>query len=89
MFIIFKYLPVISLILLGFNQTSQADVVTNSSLWEQLKLAHFGQTPIRSNAVDLLFIEVPKQVEDAALMPITIKSLAAQTEQYHMEGEAM
>ena len=85
MFIIFKYLPVISLILLGFNQTSQADVVTNSSLWEQLKLAHFGQTPIRSNAVDLLFIEVPKQVEDAALMPITIKSLAAQTEQYHIK----
>jgi len=40
---------------------------------------------VRDNATDLLFIEVPNKVEDAAIMPITIKSLGAQTPEHHIK----
>lgn len=67
------------------SQISIATEIDNSSIWQQLKQAHFGQRTIREDADDLLFIEVPSKVEDAAMMPITIKSLAAQTPKQHIK----
>ncbi len=84
----FKMPSIINLILLPtllFSQLCLADESIDSSVWEQLKTVHFGQRFIRENANDLLFIEVPNKVEDAAVMPITIKSLGAQTPQYHIK----
>jgi sulfur-oxidizing protein SoxY len=48
-------------------------------LWPTLKVAYFGDKPIRENANDLLVIEAPKRAEDAAIVPITVKSLIAST----------
>lgn len=62
-----------------------SDESDSQSLWQQLKQVHFSDRLIRDNATDLLFIEVPDKVEDAAIMPITIKSLAAQTPEYHIK----
>lgn len=76
------------LVLLGVllsAQTLIADEVDDASVWSQLKNEHFGQRFIRGNATDLLFIEVPNKIEDAAVMPITIKSLATQTAENHIK----
>ena len=62
-----------------------ADEIDNNFVWNQLKQAHFGDRTIHDNATDLLFIEVPNKVEDAAIMPITIKSLGAQTPEHHIK----
>ncbi len=56
-----------------------ATETANNPIWQQLKTLYFADRPIRDDATDLLFIEVPSKIEDAAIMPITIKSLAAQT----------
>jgi len=62
-----------------FNHEIMADEVDKASTWQQIRSLHFGQRPIRDNATDLLFIEAPIKIEDAAVIPLTIKSLAAQT----------
>lgn len=52
-------------------------------MWPILKEIHFEGKTIRENANDLLVIEAPKRAEDAAIVPITVKSLVAQsTEKY-------
>lgn len=50
-------------------------------LWPTLKVEYFGDraASIREDANDLLVIEAPKRAEDAAIVPITIKSLVPQT----------
>jgi len=48
-------------------------------LWPTLKEVYFGDKPIREDASDLLVIEAPKRAEDAAIVPITVKSLVPQT----------
>jgi len=48
-------------------------------LWPTLKIAYFGDKPIQEDANDLLVIEAPKRAEDAAIVPITVKSLVPQT----------
>lgn len=48
-------------------------------IWPSLKVAYFGDKEIRDNADDLLELEAPKRAEDAAIVPITIKSLVPQT----------
>jgi len=48
-------------------------------LWPTLKVAYFGDKVIREDANDLLVIEAPKRAEDAAIVPISVKSLIAQT----------
>ncbi|MBL1319549.1 MAG: quinoprotein dehydrogenase-associated SoxYZ-like carrier [Methylophaga sp.] len=81
----FKSSLILLLAALLFNQVSIANEAKDPSVWQQLKTVHFGQRIIHDNATDILFIEVPDKVEDAAIMPITIKSLAAQTPQYHIK----
>ena len=50
-------------------------------LWPTLKVAYFGDraASIREDANDLLIIEAPKRAEDAAIVPISVKSLVPQT----------
>lgn len=54
-------------------------------LWPDLKVAYFGNEPIQDNAKDLLVIEAPKRAEDAAVVPITIKSLKPQTKDSYIK----
>ncbi|MDQ7072271.1 MAG: quinoprotein dehydrogenase-associated SoxYZ-like carrier [Gammaproteobacteria bacterium] len=75
----------LSLLMLLSLQSATADDMNTTSVWQQLKKNHFGQRLINNNATDILFIEVPTKIEDAAMMPITIKSLTAQTAEYHIK----
>jgi len=85
MLIKFSFISRVILSLLLIAPTSHATEDKDKSPWQLLKQLHFPDRSIRNNAEDLLFIEVPNQVEDAAIMPITIKSLAAQTTEYHIK----
>ena len=49
------------------------------SAWLEVKAQHFGGKAIRENANDLLKITAPKRAEDAATVPISIKSMTPQT----------
>ncbi|NOQ93675.1 MAG: quinoprotein dehydrogenase-associated SoxYZ-like carrier [Methylophaga sp.] len=80
-----KYSLTLILIFLSLNQRCIADDSDTTRVWQQLKHEYFGHRLISDNATDLLFIEVPNKVEDAAIMPITIKSLSAQTPQHHIK----
>ncbi len=71
-------LMLVSFILMLFGLSAQA-ATPKEPLWPTLKVAYFGDKPIRENANDLLVIEAPKRAEDAAIVPITVKSLVAQT----------
>jgi sulfur-oxidizing protein SoxY len=64
--------------LMSFGLTSYAATPTEP-LWPTLKIAYFGDKVIEEEANDLLVIEAPKRAEDAAIVPITIKSLVPQT----------
>lgn len=48
-------------------------------LWAGLKQTYFGDREIRENADDLLVLEAPTRAEDAAIVPISVKSLQPQT----------
>jgi len=73
-------LLLISLSLSFFTNASYA-ATPSEPLWSTLKAAYFGDraASIRENATDLLSIEAPKRAEDAAIVPISVKSLVPQT----------
>jgi sulfur-oxidizing protein SoxY len=62
----------------GIAITAQA-ATPDEPLWPTLKTVYFGDKPIREDANDLLTIEAPKRAEDAAIVPISIKSLVPQS----------
>ena len=63
---------------LGFFGLSAQAVTPSEPLWPSLKVAYFGDREILE-AADWLVIEAPKRAEDAAIVPILIKSLVPQT----------
>ena len=67
------------IISLSFFNVSAYAATPSEPLWPTLKIAYFGDKEIREAANDLLVIEAPKRAEDAAIVPITVKSLVAQT----------
>ncbi len=54
-------------------------VSADDDRWSGLKQAYFGDREIRENADDLLVLEAPTRAEDAAIVPISVKSLQPQT----------
>ena len=62
---------------------SQADRLSNTELshmdWLATKDTYFKDKTIHKNADKLLVIEAPKRAEDAATVPISVKSLVPQT----------
>ncbi len=64
---------------LSFFSSSTFAVTPSEPLWPTLKIAYFGDKEIREDANDLLTIEAPKRAEDAAIVPITVKSLIPAT----------
>lgn len=58
----------------------------NEAIWSALKQNYFGDRPIREQANELLLIEAPKRAEDAAIVPVTIKSPLAQTQDHHIKA---
>tara|TARA_R110000787_G_scaffold107027_2_gene214834 strand:+ start:2550 stop:3350 length:801 start_codon:yes stop_codon:yes gene_type:complete len=69
--------------LIGANGLKAA--TPEAPLWPQLKTAYFGEKQIRENADDLLIIEAPKRAEDAAIVPITIKSRTSQSAEHYIK----
>jgi sulfur-oxidizing protein SoxY len=68
----------ISLILFFIAVPSHA-VTPKGPVWPALKTNYFGDKIVREQSSDLLTIEAPKRAEDAAIVPISIKSLVPQT----------
>lgn len=64
--------------LLSLGLPAQA-VTPQEPLWPSLKVDYFGDRAIREDANDLLVIEAPKRAEDAAIVPVSIKSLVPQS----------
>lgn len=65
-----------SLFLMSFNSHA---ATPKEPMWPILKEIHFENKDIREDANDLLVIEAPKRAEDAAIVPISVKSLVPQT----------
>jgi sulfur-oxidizing protein SoxY len=65
----------------AFISAPASAVTPTEPLWPTLKVLYFGDKAesIREDANDLLVLEAPKRAEDAAIVPITIKSLVPQT----------
>ncbi len=66
---------------LAFISAPASAATPTEPLWPTLKYEYFGDKAdsIREDANDLLILEAPKRAEDAAIVPITIKSLMPQT----------
>jgi sulfur-oxidizing protein SoxY len=72
-----------SMLLMSFN--AQA-ATPKEPMWPILKEIHFEGKEIREEANDLLVIEAPKRAEDAAIVPITVKSLVPQTAEKYIKN---
>lgn len=57
----------------------------HSEAWKKLKTVYFSDRDIQENADDILMLEVPERVEDAAVFPITIKSLSVPTKKHYIK----
>lgn len=55
-------------------------------IWPTLKQTYFGDKTIHEEAEDVLSLEAPKRAEDAAIVPITIKSLKPQSQDNYIEN---
>jgi len=55
-------------------------------VWPTLKQTYFGDRTIQDEAEDILSLEAPKRAEDAAIVPITIKSLKPQSQDNYIEN---
>ncbi len=75
----FKTVLMSLLTLMLFSAATVQAAADKEPIWPSLKTAHFGDKEIRENADDLLALEAPKRAEDAAIVPITIKSLVPQS----------
>jgi len=75
--IITFFISSLSLMFLGLSAAHSA--TPSEPLWPTLKISYFGEKTIREDANDLLVIEAPKRAEDAAIVPISVKSLVPQT----------
>ncbi len=82
-----KYLtlPILILNLLGLSPISHAVDNEHVSPWPELKKQYFAGKTIRPQATDLLFLDIPDQIEDASVIPVKIQSLAAQTSSNHIQ----
>lgn len=76
---------IISLVLISFGLTAHA-ATPKEPLWPTLKVSYFGDKIIREDANDLLVIEAPKRAEDAAIVPITVKSLVPQSADKYIQN---
>jgi sulfur-oxidizing protein SoxY len=76
---------IITLALMSFGLTTYA-ATPQEPLWPTLKVAYFGDKTIREDASDLLVIEAPKRAEDAAIVPITVKSLVPQSAEKYIKN---
>lgn len=52
---------------------------TPEAHWKQLRQSLFGEREIIDNAADLLAIETPVRADDAAVVPVAMRALVAQT----------
>ena len=75
------FLLLIILSLLSINCFATSD----DSAWEKIRADFFAGAIIHENTSDNLFIQVPKKVEDAAIVPIKITSLMPQSKQHYIK----
>lgn len=76
---------IISISLSLLSLTAQAET-PKEPMWPILKEIHFEGKSIREDANDLLVIEAPKRAEDAAIVPISVKSLVPQSPEKYIKN---
>jgi sulfur-oxidizing protein SoxY len=88
--LMFNRISKVLLTVVGFGFTSMSLTVNAATpaepLWPTLKTVYFGDRAIREDATDLLTIEAPKRAEDAAIVPISIKSLVPQSSDRYIKN---
>lgn len=71
--------------ILAFLPIAHAQQAESSQIWPSLKQAYFSDRPIRENADDLLELDAPMRAEDAAIVPVSVRSKQAQTADHYIE----
>lgn len=71
--------------ILAFLPIAHAQQADSSQIWPSLKHAYFSDRPIRENADDLLELDAPMRAEDAAIVPVSVRSKQAQTADHYIE----
>lgn len=56
------------------------------SSWSIIHEIHFDNKDIRENADDILIIETPSRAEDAAIVPVTVRSVQPQTAERYIKN---
>nr|WP_048480974.1 quinoprotein dehydrogenase-associated SoxYZ-like carrier [Methylophaga nitratireducenticrescens] len=72
-------------ILMSHSLITQA-TTAEEDLWSGLKQTYFGDREIRENAEDILSLEAPTRAEDAAIVPISVKSVQPQTAERYIKN---
>jgi len=72
-------------VLMSHNLIAQA-ATAEEDLWSGLKQTYFGDRDIRENADDILVLEAPTRAEDAAIVPISVKSVQPQTAERYIKN---
>lgn len=80
----FVFMAVIAM-LISYNFTARV-ATAEEDIWAELKQAHFGDREIHGNAANVLTLEAPARAEDAAIVPISIKSVQPQTMEKHIRN---
>jgi len=70
---------VTSLMLGGGSAVAAADDADASAAWQQVRSALFGARPIAAADADTLVLDAPTRAEDAAIVPIAVRSRLDQT----------
>lgn len=69
----------------AFAQSTSADDPDANPMWQQVRASLFKDRPIISPADDMIVLEAPSRAEDAAIVPISIKTRFAQTKDRHVD----
>ena len=77
---------IIATITLSILSLSAHAVTPSEPIWPSLKVAYFGDKEVLEDAADWLVIEAPKRAEDAAIVPISVKSLVPQTQDKYIKN---
>jgi sulfur-oxidizing protein SoxY len=76
---------VLASFLIFFSAISHAEELHHSEAWQQLKPLYFSDRNIEDKANKVIALELPERVEDAAVIPVRIKSLMEQTPNHYIK----
>jgi sulfur-oxidizing protein SoxY len=79
-----KLLALALSVLLPFAVATAADETQKAGNWELVRSSMFGERPIAENDGTVILLEAPERAEDAAIVPLSIKTKVAQSPQRYI-----